>query len=63
MYKPNKRNLEILKNLQESINEILEPLEFAIWKMELRPDVSSSLFVIKDELNTTAIRFLLVLSN
>lgn len=58
-YNPNKRNLQILKELQESINEILEPLEFAIWKMELRPDVSSGLFVLKDELNTTAFRFLL----
>ena len=59
-YKPNKRNLQLLKDLQESINEILEPLEFALWKMELRPDTSSGLFVIRDELNTTAIRFLLV---
>lgn len=59
MYKPNQRNLEILKNIQESINEILEPLEFALWKMNLRPDAASALFVIKDELNTTAVRFLL----
>lgn len=58
-YKPNKRNLQILKDLQESINDILEPLEFALWKMELRPDVSSALFVVTDELNTTAARFLL----
>lgn len=60
-YKPNKRNLQILKDLQESINEILEPLEFALWKMELRPDVSSGLHVVKDELHTSAIRFLLAL--
>jgi hydroxymethylpyrimidine pyrophosphatase-like HAD family hydrolase len=60
MYKPNKRNLQILKDLQESINEILEPLEFALWKMELRPDISSGLFVVTDELNATAARFLLV---
>lgn len=59
VYKPNKRNLQILKDLQESINEILEPLEFALWKMELRPDASSGLSVIRDELNTTSIRFLL----
>lgn len=59
-YKPNKRNLQILKDLQESTNEILEPLEFALWKMELRPNISSALFVITDELNTTATRFLLV---
>jgi SpoVK/Ycf46/Vps4 family AAA+-type ATPase len=57
MYKPNKRNLEILKNLQESVNEIIEPLEFALLKMNLRPNIGTGLSAIRDELNTTAYRF------
>jgi SpoVK/Ycf46/Vps4 family AAA+-type ATPase len=59
MYKPNKRNLETLKNLQESINEIIEPLDFALLKMKLRPNIGTGLDVLRNELNTTGIRFLL----
>lgn len=59
MYKPSERNLEILKALQESINEIIEPLEFALWNLKVRTEASSGLAVLRDELNTLTFRFLI----
>lgn len=59
MYTPSKKNLEILKNLQENINDLLEPLEFAVWQMKLHPEVTSALWLLSYELQTVMLRFLI----
>ncbi len=57
MYKPNNRNLELLKYLQETINELADPLEFAVWQMKLYPEATSGLYLLSHELHLIAFRF------
>ena len=59
MYKPSKNNLELLRSLQETINELLEPLEFAVWRMKLRNDAPSALRLFANDLQMIAARFLI----
>jgi AAA+ superfamily predicted ATPase len=63
MYKPNKKNLELLKYLQETINELLEPLEFAVWEMKLYSEADSALWLFALDLHNTALRFFFAVDN
>jgi AAA+ superfamily predicted ATPase len=63
MYQPNKKNLEHLKYLQETINELLEPLEFAVWEMKLYTEAPSALWLFAYDLYNTALRFFFAVDN
>jgi SpoVK/Ycf46/Vps4 family AAA+-type ATPase len=52
MYKPNPKNLALLESLQESFNDLLEPLEFAVKTMKVHPfeEAPSALWLLSYEL-------------
>lgn len=56
MYRPNRRNLDILKRLQTDVINLCEPVEFGAWNLEVYPDATGGFHLLRYELQMSMLR-------